>query len=177
MTSTVLLVTVFFLVWYHDVAVKTWGPRRQATYSTMHGWGPHLLICTYLITFTMCDVTSWHIDRTSTTVHMTSIELQFNSSKFLHDVDGFLVTTKISALVEWHSDSYTSCSCLDHIKLFHSIGAGRTRMQLVKVVIASVLVLSGCAEGLPEGTDCVFKCTPDVILIQFWWGCTPWLSR
>ena len=34
-------------------------------------------------------------------------------------------------------------------------------MQLVKVVITSALVLTVCAEGLPEGKDCVLKCTPD----------------
>ena len=34
-------------------------------------------------------------------------------------------------------------------------------MQLAKVVITSVLVLAAYAEGLPEGTDCVLKCTPD----------------
>ena len=37
-------------------------------------------------------------------------------------------------------------------QLFHSTGAGITRMQLVKVVITSALVLVVCAEGLPEGT-------------------------
>ena len=31
-------------------------------------------------------------------------------------------------------------------------------MQLAKVVIASVLVYAVCAEGLPEGKGCVFKC-------------------
>ena len=39
-----------------------------------------------------------------------------------------------------------------HIKLFHRIGAGRTRMQLAKVMITSALVLAVCAEGLPKGT-------------------------
>ena len=34
-------------------------------------------------------------------------------------------------------------------------------MQLAKVVITSALVFAACAEGLPEGTDCVLKCTPD----------------
>ena len=34
-------------------------------------------------------------------------------------------------------------------------------MQLAKVVVTSVLVLAVCAEGLPEGKDCVLKCTPD----------------
>ena len=34
-------------------------------------------------------------------------------------------------------------------------------MELAKVVITSVLVLAVCAEGLPEGKDCVLKCTPD----------------
>ena len=32
-------------------------------------------------------------------------------------------------------------------------------MQLAKVVITSALVLAACAEGLPEGKDCVLKCT------------------
>ena len=45
-----------------------------------------------------------------------------------------------------------------HIELFHSTGAGVTRMQLAKVVIASVLVIAVCAEGLPEGSDCLLKC-------------------
>ena len=31
-------------------------------------------------------------------------------------------------------------------------------MQLAKVVIASVLVLTACAEGLPEGNKCVLRC-------------------
>ena len=30
-------------------------------------------------------------------------------------------------------------------------------MQLAKVVITSVLVLAGCAEGLPEGKGCVLN--------------------
>ena len=55
-----------------------------------------------------------------------------------------------------------------HIHLFHSTGAGRTRMQLAKVVIASVLVLAGCAEGLPEGKGCVLEYTPDMTLVQAW---------
>ena len=35
-------------------------------------------------------------------------------------------------------------------------------MQLVKVVIASALVLAACGEGLPEGKGCVLKCISDV---------------
>ena len=31
-------------------------------------------------------------------------------------------------------------------------------MQQAKVVIASVLVLAVCAEGLPEGNECVLRC-------------------
>ena len=31
-------------------------------------------------------------------------------------------------------------------------------MQLAKVVITSVLVLTVCAEGLPEGNECVLRC-------------------
>ena len=57
---------------------------------------------------------------------------------------------------------------LSHIKLFHSTGTGRTRMQLAKVVITSALVLAACAEGLPEGKSCELKCTPDVALVQGW---------
>ena len=45
-----------------------------------------------------------------------------------------------------------------HIKLFHSTGAGVTRMQLAKVVIAGVLVIAVCAEGLPEGMYVVIVC-------------------
>ena len=41
-------------------------------------------------------------------------------------------------------------------------------MQLVKLVIASVLVLAGCAEGLPEGKGCVLKSTADMTLVQVW---------
>ena len=37
------------------------------------------------------------------------------------------------------------------MKLFHSTGAGVTRMQLVKVVITIAYVIVGCAEGLPVG--------------------------
>ena len=40
---------------------------------------------------------------------------------------------------------------VSHIKLFHSTGAGITRMQLAKVVIASVLIFVVHAERLPEG--------------------------
>ena len=32
-------------------------------------------------------------------------------------------------------------------------------MQLAKVVITSALILVACAEGLPEGKDCMLKCT------------------
>ena len=45
-------------------------------------------------------------------------------------------------------------------------------MQLAKVVIASVLVLAACVEGLPEGKSCVLKyvkifyiCTMAVIVV------------
>ena len=31
-------------------------------------------------------------------------------------------------------------------------------MQLLKVVIASVLVLTACAQGLPEGNEYVLRC-------------------
>ena len=40
------------------------------------------------------------------------------------------------------------------------------RMQLAKVVITSALVLAACAEGPPEGRDCVLKCISDVALVQ-----------
>ena len=40
-------------------------------------------------------------------------------------------------------------------------------MQLAKVVIVSVLVLAVCAEGLPEGKDCVVRCTADVTFKDF----------
>ena len=41
---------------------------------------------------------------------------------------------------------------VSHVKLFHSTGAGITRMQLAKVVvITSALVLAACTEGLPGG--------------------------
>ena len=66
--------------------------------------------------------------------------------------------------VAWFSTGYKNlCTCCSltfwqlhklqssHIKLFHSTGTGRTRMQLAKVVMTSALVLVACAEGLPEG--------------------------
>ena len=69
---------------------------------------------------------------------------------------------KLSALVaHWHSDSCTTCSCRI---LIHSTGAGITRMQLAKVVITIVLVLAACAEGLPEGNFCVWKCLCEMLL-------------
>ena len=39
-------------------------------------------------------------------------------------------------------------------------------MQLTKVVIASTLVLAVCAEGLPEGKDCLLKYVSNVKLPQ-----------
>ena len=39
-------------------------------------------------------------------------------------------------------------------------------MQLTKVVIASALVLAVCAEGLPEGKDCLLKYISNVKLPQ-----------
>ena len=56
---------------------------------------------------------------------------------------------------------------LSHIKLFYSTGTGVTRMQLAKVMIASVLVLTACAEGLPEGEGCVLKCIQNVYCISW----------
>ena len=44
----------------------------------------------------------------------------------------------------------------------NSTSAGSTRMQLAKVMIASVLVLAACAEGLPEGKTYVLKSIPNV---------------
>ena len=46
-----------------------------------------------------------------------------------------------------HSDSCTSCSG----QISNSTSAGVTRMQVAKVVIASVLILTVCAEGLLQG--------------------------
>ena len=43
-----------------------------------------------------------------------------------------------------------------HIKLFHSSGAGRTRMQLAKVVVASVLV-QDVQKGFLKVNACVKK--------------------
>ena len=40
------------------------------------------------------------------------------------------------------------------------------RMQLAKVMITSVLVLAACAEGLPEGRDCVLKCISDLNFLK-----------
>ena len=60
-------------------------------------------------------------------------------------------------LVHRHSDSCTSCS--RHIS--NNTSAGVTRIQVAKVVIASVLILTACAR-VPEGKDCVLKCVSDV---------------
>ena len=48
---------------------------------------------------------------------------------------------------------------------YHSTGAGRTRMQLAKVVITSILILVASAEGWPEGKDCVLKYIADVKIL------------
>ena len=46
-------------------------------------------------------------------------------------------------------------------------------MQLAKVVITSALVLAACAKGLPDGKDCVLKCTADQKIVQtVYLGCT-----
>ena len=76
----------------------------------------------------------------------------------LHDVAWFSIDYKNHCTC-LTSDSCTIRSC--YIKLFHSTGARITTMQLAKVVITSALVLAACAEGLPEGKDCVLKCIPD----------------
>ena len=39
-------------------------------------------------------------------------------------------------------------------------------MQVEKVVIASVLILTACAKVLPEGKDCVLKCVSAVKFLQ-----------
>ena len=45
-------------------------------------------------------------------------------------------------------------------------------MQLAKVVITSVLILSACAEGLPGGKSCVLKCIQNVTFSQIrYLGC------
>ena len=60
----------------------------------------------------------------------------------------------MSALVAHrHSDSCIGCSRL----ISNSTSAGVTRMQEAKVVIASVLILTACAEGLLQGKGCVLK--------------------
>ena len=41
--------------------------------------------------------------------------------------------------------------------IFHSTGAGKTRMQQAMVLITFALVFAVCAKGLPEGKDCVLK--------------------
>ena len=38
--------------------------------------------------------------------------------------------------------------------------------MLAKVVIAIALVLSACAEGLPEGKGCALKCIQDLKFLQ-----------
>ena len=61
---------------------------------------------------------------------------------------------------------------LSHIKLFHSTCA-EIRMQLAKVVIASVLVFAACTEGLPEDKGlCAEMCSH--VQVQILPGSTPW---
>ena len=127
-----------------------------------------------MCTFTMYyDVMSWHIDRAQTTAHVQSIQLWilFNSSIDVAST-GYIKHCTCCSLTFWHLHKLQ----LSHIKLYHSTGAGRARMQLAKVVITSVLVLAICSEGLPEGNkvSCVLKCTSDVKLLQVWWSLTHW---
>ena len=74
------------------------------------------LLPTYhtVYTITIHDVTSWHTDRTPTTVLVTSYIWEntlVSNSIIWHDVATTVI--KISTLVaHWHSDSCTSCSHL-----------------------------------------------------------------
>ena len=96
------------------------------------------------------DVISWHIDSTPTTVWMW-----FNSWKMFHDVAS--ACYKMSALA---AQTFWQLHKL-HWQISNSTSAGVTRMQVAKVVIASVLILTVCAR-LPEGKDCVLKYVSDV---------------
>ena len=83
-------------------------------------------------TITVCDdVISWHIDRISTTVWCQQLKIWYD-----------VASTDYKNLCTCCSLTFCTVSqvAVSHIKLFHSTGAGRTRMQLAKVVIASDLV-------------------------------------
>ena len=71
--------------------------------------------------------------------------------KILHYVAWFSIDYKITALVA----HCTSCS----YQTIPQYWCRKNKMQLMKVVITSVLVLATCAERLPEGKGCVLKCT------------------
>ena len=60
---------------------------------------------------------------------------------------------------------------VSRIKLFHSTGAGVTRMQLAKVVIASVLILAVHAERLPEGKKCCIIMFTDCVRLHIVAAC------
>ena len=131
------------------------------SYNCVHEMPTHLLCNTRLSDHNQCffAVTSWHTD-----------------SKLYHCAH----TNNSDSDVAWFSTGYKNlCTCcsltfwqlhklqLSHIKLFHSTGAGITRMQLAKVVIASALVLAACVKALPEGKRAL-KCTLDIKLFHFW---------
>ena len=69
---------------------------------------------------------------------------------------------KVSALVA-HCMTVEEAAVVSYQTISHA-GTGKARMQLAKVVIASVLVQDVQKHFLK--VSCVLKCTPDVTLIQ-----------
>ena len=138
---------IFKNIWNHAVLERLnydpYTSHQPYSKNTNNGW-----------TITVCDdVISWHIDRTPTTVWIV-----FNSSKIWHDVAS-----------TGYKNHYTCCSLtvwqlhklqLSHIKLFYSTGVGRTRLQLAKVVVASVWV-QDVQKGFLKVNACVkmYWCT------------------
>ena len=85
--------------------------------------------------------------------------------KNLHDVasTGYKNLCTFCSLTFWQLHKLRS----SHIKVFNTTGTGRMRMQLAKVVIASLLVLAVCAQGLPEGNECVLRCENSSYVVSY----------
>ena len=129
----------------HYAKIDTWHLPKVQSNATQQDYYPLITLCIPLLYY---DVTSWHTDRTPTTVFVTSYNWEYINQQFNNfDMTQLQLAIKISALdAHWHSDSYTSCSV--SYQTNPQTGAGRTNWQRwwMQVTCSLQQVVKGCLE-------------------------------
>ena len=141
--NTVPVLTKSCVLWITTDLSKVQGNTTQQDYYPLHGdiWSHHV----YLYYVLWCyELTHWQsTNHCACAVNTTMNNIpQLKTSSDVAST-GYKNHCTCCSLTLWQLHKLQ----LSHIKLFHSTGAGRTRMKLAKVVIACALVFAACAEG------------------------------